>query len=176
MNLEKAQEVYRSLAEQKDQETVVEALRALLGHWATLTQVGMSGAMGAPDWTSGEGRIWDAGEGVRQLMRARKWKGPGPLLDLVAEVSADPKFGKGRQTFVLLLGDFGKGSYASRLGPLLEDPEVQGHAMDSLRKAKVGGFAEQASRLAAETKGWIRQSARKYLKDFGGPQSAYIQP
>ena len=87
VKIEEALEVYRALAAQNDQERVAASLRLLTEHWVSnLTQVGMAGVGGAPNWSAGELKVWEAGEGLRQLMQARKWRGAGPLLDLAAEI------------------------------------------------------------------------------------------
>jgi hypothetical protein len=63
-----------------------------------------------------------------------------------------------------MLGEFGRGEYASVLGGLLNDADVYGHAIKALNRSKVLGYENQVSAiLKTEKHGWIRSAARKYL-------------
>jgi hypothetical protein len=132
--------------------------------------LGMRGQLGAPDWTSGELKVWELGEALRHLMKRRKWIGRGPLLDLAATILADKSFGKGRQTFALLLGELGKGAYGASLASSLDDPEVWGHAVKALQKAKIGAYVDEVRKVSQAADGWVKRAAQRYLKQYGpGP-------
>ncbi len=152
-----------------DQEAVAQAIRILCERWRdALTSVEMQGVEGAPDWASYEMRIWDLGESLRLLMKRRKdWRGKEKLLDSVADVLSNKEYGKGRQTFALLLGDFGSGEYGDTLAAVLDDPEVAGHAVKALTKARIAGHEKAVRRLAEDATGWVRSAAKKYMKVVG---------
>jgi hypothetical protein len=152
-----------------DQAEVARAVESLCKHWLlSLTDVEMRGELGAPDWMGFELRIWQLGESLRLLLKRKKrWRGRGPLLDTVAKLVSNRGFGKGRQTLVLLLGDFGKQEYGDVLGRALDDKEVWGHAIKALTRAKIAGFAAEVAGVQAQETGWIRSAARKYLQSFG---------
>lgn len=75
----------------------------------------------------------------------------------------DRSLGKGRQSLIPLLADWGDGEFGETLGLLVADSEVRGHAIKALTKARIGGHREQVQKVAEETSGWIRQAAKKYL-------------
>jgi hypothetical protein len=161
-----SEEIEQSLQGHNDQEAVADVVRKLAEEsMATLKGIGMQGQMGAPDWTTGELKVWELGEDLRYLMKARKWRGRGPLLDLAAQIVQRPEFGKGRQTFALLLGDYGEGAYGPTLAAALDDPEVWGHAVKALRKAKIGGYEDRVEQVARKADGWVRRAAQKYLRE-----------
>lgn len=86
----------------------------------------------------GQGHAWHGyelalcrlSEGVRAFLRATpSLRGKNPLLDAVSGIVSDPRFGKGRQNFALILCEYGRGQYGPALSPLLADPDVRGHAL-----------------------------------------------
>lgn len=152
-----------------DQADLAEAILAMCDHWtSTMTGLGMKGELGAADWSASELQIWELGESLRPYLKRRQWRGQGPLLDSVARVAMTREFGKGRQTHVLLLGDFGNRDYGAVLGALVDDAEVCGHAIKALRSARIGGYANQVRDVLSREQGWIRKAARRYLKDVEG--------
>jgi hypothetical protein len=153
-----------------DQAHIGAAARVLCEHWLqTLTAIEMNGQLGAPDWKGYELRIWRLGESLRLFLRTKKgWRGPGVLLDAVAAVLRDRRFGKGRQTFALLLGDFGGQAYGEQLASVLDDREVWGHAIKALTKAKIPHYAAEVAAVQTQETGWIRAAARKYLQLLAG--------
>jgi hypothetical protein len=152
-----------------NQSAIAEAILLLAHAWAqSLTGVGMRGELGAPDWSTYELKIWELGESLRHFLKRKRWRGQGELLDAVARVLMSRNFGKGRQTFALLLGECGNKEYGAVLGGVLDDPEVYGHAVKALRTAKIAGYAEPVRRVLSKEQGWIRKAAKRYLKDVEG--------
>jgi hypothetical protein len=129
----------------------------------------MSGVSGAPDWLGYETMLWEHSVDLRQYVRTRrKLRGSSPLFDAVAEIVCNPAYGKGRQYFVLVLGQFGGAEYTDVIAGLLGDPEVEAHALHALRNLKDGRFVEEARTLAENpSSGAARHEARMYLKVFG---------
>lgn len=151
-----------------DQVLMAQAIDVLANSWfRELVGVEMQGQLGAPDWLGYELRLWELGEELRSLFKAKRWKGRGPLLDQIASLLSERKLGKGRQTLAILLGEFGGSEYASALSGALDDPAVWGHAVKALTKGRVPGQGERVQRIAAEADGWVRRSAQRYLKELG---------
>jgi len=172
MDIQKSKLILQRL-EQKDksldnQSDIAEAITFLTDYWfENFKNLGMKGVESAPDWSSFELKIWELGELLRLFLRKKKnWRGKNIILDAVENILKEKKYGKGRQTFALLLGDFGQGEYGESLGKVLDQADVYGHAIESLIKAKKGNFIEEIKKISEIEKGWIRKSAKKYLKQF----------
>lgn len=143
--------------------SLVTAVTLACSEWQRRLQaVGMQGQRGAPDWRVFELRIFALGETLRHAMING---GPlaAPLLEPIADVARDPKHGKGRQTFVLLLGQFGGDAEARLLGELLRDPDVAGHAVKALTQGRMKGFHAAVLPLCGHPEAWIRQGAKRYV-------------
>jgi hypothetical protein len=138
-----------------------------LAHEMVLTRrhLSMKGVRGAPDWVAFETELWQVSESLREFFRNnRELRGRSPLLDAVGRLAENPRFGKGRQNLVLMLGEFGRGEYGATLGKLLSDTDVYGHAIKALNQGKVLGYRDRVTAiLATEKHGWIRSAAKKYL-------------
>lgn len=127
--------------------------------------ISMNGVQGAPDWKGYETDLWRLSEELREFFRNnRKLRGKNAFLDAIVRIASDSRFGKGRQNFVLILGEFGKGEYGDVLGKLLSDVDVYGHALKGLIRGKTLGYERSvAAILEKEKLGWIRSAAKKYL-------------
>lgn len=150
-----------------NEEEVLAALQVLPPKFLkTRLGVSMKGVRGAPDWLGYESAIWELSEQVRRFLRKhKKLRGKNPILDQVACLAANKKYGKGRQNLVLLLGEYGQDSYGQTLGALLDDDDVYGHAIKALVRANIPGYSEKVSQvLAIEKTSWIKASAKKYLE------------
>ncbi len=147
-------------------ERVALMIQSLAANWSSsLTSNYMDGVNGAHSWMEYEHKIWQMGESLRPLLKKRKkWHGKGEIMDAVAEILGDEKFGKGRQTFALLLGDFGASSYGSVLADQLASGEVQGHCLKSLRKAKIYGYDKEVKEVYRKKSGWVKKAAKAYLE------------
>lgn len=129
-----------------------------------LRSTAMRGALGAPDWLDFEMRIWTLGELLRLMLKKKKnWRGHPSIMCVAANILQRPVFGKGRQTFALLLGDNGDATHGGALGHALRDPDVRGHALKALAQLRIRGFEDQAREIAEEDGGWIRSAAKRYL-------------
>ncbi len=147
-----------------------EALKAVAYHFRrTLTGVSMKGVRGAPDWLGYETSLWSVSEDLRKFLQKRKnLRGRNILFDCCEELARDSSLGKGRQNLVLLLGQYGGLSYSDILETLLSDEDVYGHAIKGIARAKIPGLENKVRAVLEEEKiGWIRNAARKYLKEFG---------
>jgi hypothetical protein len=149
---------------------VAAALRVLSEHYFEVKKnVSMRGVDGAPDWAGYEIALWKLSEDIRPWLKKRRdLRGKNTLYDAINEIVADPKFGKGRQDFILLLGDYGDKSYGTSIAGLLSDSDVCGHAIKALTKLGIGGLDDAVSAIMRDTKhGWVRTAAKKYLQKVG---------
>lgn len=149
-------------------ELVADSTLCLAKHWqSALKKKYMEGVGDAPDWLEYEMRIWELGETLRSICKSQRWKGTNPLMDAAAHILAKKQYGKGRQSFALLLGDFGGIDYAEPLVKGLYDIEVQGHCIKAMNKAKISGYAPQVEELLENSSGWIKSAAKRYLDRLG---------
>ncbi len=129
----------------------------------SLTEPYMEGVDGAPAWLEFEHKIWELGEKLRHVLKANRWKGKCPVLDAAVKILSCKDYRKGRQTFALLIGEFGQGNYGIHLAECLTDEEVSGHCLKAMTKAKISGFGEHVRRILDSSEGWQRKAAEKYL-------------
>ena len=123
----------------------------------------------AAPWPAYELKILQLGRALDLVQRKLGcWKGRGPLLDTVADVIADLRFGRGRQSFVAALGEHGDAAYGPELAALLSEPGMTGYAVKALHRSGNGEYLEQV-RAASEADGgrpWVRSAARMYAMAF----------
>jgi hypothetical protein len=116
-------------------------------------------------WYRYEMLIWAIGEKFRQVIKRQKELRKEPVLfSELEKVALDTQFGKGRESFVMLLGQYGGLDRVATLKKLLEDPEVQGHAVYALRLLGAPEVKENVLPLTQSPRKWIRNEAKKYFK------------
>src|SRR6185312_12261319 len=121
-------------------------------------------------WVNHESLAWSLGESIRQALSRRRTLRADPVLWSALEaVATDPAVGKGREPFVMLLGQYGGPDRASVLFRLLDDREVVGHALYALRLLGVSGAEQRARELERSQRAWIRKEARRYLEKVAPP-------
>ena len=124
----------------------------------------MAGVDGAPDWYGFEMALWKLSERLRSVLSVRKdWRSGSEVLQAVLRLCRNQSYAKGRQNFVLMLGDFGGAGEAATLGDLLADTDVQGHAIKALCKLRDHRFRTAVERLMPSLQGWSKSAAKKYL-------------
>ncbi|MEC9850099.1 hypothetical protein RCT36_07580, partial [Escherichia marmotae] len=75
------------------------------------------------------------------------------------------KYGKGRQSLVMLVGKYGAIDYASSLANLMDDSDVSIHVISALTQMKDLSQYEKLKKISEEKKATIeRNYARKYIK------------
>jgi hypothetical protein len=118
-------------------------------------------------WAAYELKILQLGRALDFVIRKLGcWKGRGPLLDAVARIVADPRFGRGRRSFVATLGEHGKGEYGVELGALLADEDLAGYAMKALHRGANGGYVDEVRAAAEGGRPWVQSAARAYVASF----------
>ncbi len=124
-------------------------------------------------WHGYEHLIWTLGESFRRVLkRERGLRGRDAVFEAIERVCLDRRFGKGRESFTMLLGQYGGPRRVPVLLRLLDDPEVCGHALYALRLLGKEGAEGRARALLNSPTAWIRREAKKYLEKVtkGGPR------
>ncbi|MFF1531069.1 HEAT repeat domain-containing protein [Cellulomonas sp. NPDC058312] len=110
---------------------------------------------------TGTGVRWTMGNALEVLF-------DDAYFDAFVELAADKRYGKARQMVVLGLAKSKRPQVVDVLLGLVDDPDVDGHAVKALAKLRA-----PAARLAFESKlgdsrAWVRSEARKGLNRLTG--------
>lgn len=125
----------------------------------------IKGVDGAPNWYGYEYKIWDANfKYIEPILKVKKFKGKKKLTDGLLSICLSNKYGKGRQSLIILIGEYGIKTYASSLGPLLDDSEVTIQVIAALTKMKDVSQYEKIKAFAEKEKATPeRFYAKKYV-------------
>jgi hypothetical protein len=116
-------------------------------------------------WFRYESLIWALGESFRRIMlRARPLRRRARVFGGVRGICLDRRLGKGRESFIMLLGHYGGAAQIPTLVQLLDDPEVSGHAVYALRLLSASEAAGKGRPFLNSPKAWVRKEARKYFQ------------
>lgn len=89
------------------------------------------------------------------------------VFDDLLELVQDRRLGMARETLALALGKFRRQPAAKEvLMNLLDDPEIEGHAIGALRNLNATEAYEGIQPFLNHEKAWIRREAKKALKKF----------
>jgi hypothetical protein len=122
-------------------------------------------------WHRYEFLIWEIGESFRQALKLHKnFRKDIDLIMAIAEIALNPVYGKGRESFVMLLGQYGDRDRVDTLKQLLEDQEVQGHAIYALRLIGSPEVQENIRIFLQSQKTWVRNEAKKYFQKLKNKQ------
>jgi hypothetical protein len=120
-----------------------------------------------PEWHSFEHSCWKHGEDIRQkLFKAPRLRGNAQIVAAILEVIEQRNLRRGRQSFVMLLGTVKAAYAASRVALWVEDPDISGHAIDTLLKMRVSGYAGVVRPHVSAKHAWIRRKAKAYLERY----------
>ncbi len=138
-------------------------INELCGYWFKHEKSGNS-MYSNPIWYSFEHKIWRLGEDLRLVLKKKKSLKKSTLIqNTIIEILKNDKYGKGRQTFALLIAELKCDLTKDDIKILLNDKDVYGHLIISLRKLKIKGFEEKMKIIINSEKGWIKAEAKKYL-------------
>jgi hypothetical protein len=116
-------------------------------------------------WFRYESLIWDLGESFRRIMLGvRSLRKRERVLQAVRKLCLNRQFGKGRESFIMLLGQYGGASQIPTLVRLLDDPEICGHSVYALRLLGAVEVAERIRPFLGSRKSWVREEALKYFQ------------
>lgn len=86
--------------------------------------------------------------------------------DAVAELAGDRRYGEARQMVVLALAKSKKPEAVDVLLSLVEDSDVDGHAVQALAKLKAPAARTAFDSKLDDRRAWVRNQARKGLKSL----------
>ncbi|MET3030881.1 hypothetical protein [Flavobacterium johnsoniae] len=131
--------------------------------WLKYKEISMDGLYVKSLWYRFETIIWRFGADLKTILKREKFKKSQLIEKSIICVLNDKRYGKGRETFALLVGDFKFHLSQKNVNILLNDEDVYGHVIISLRKLKMKGFEEKMTEIINSEKGWIKSEAKKYL-------------
>ncbi len=108
-------------------------------------------------------QAWDVGETWR-VTKARR------LLPEAARLALENKWGRARESLVLLFGDLRASEYREVVISALDDDEVAGHAVVALWKlppVPLKSVRPKLMRLQHDTRAWVRAEASGLLVKLG---------
>jgi HEAT repeat protein len=85
----------------------------------------------------------------------------------LASLARDRSYGRAREMVVLGLGRSRRPDAGRVLVELLEDSEVNGHAVEALGKLGVPYARDALERMTSDSRGWVRSAATKALAKLG---------
>jgi len=110
--------------------------------------------------------LWNTGEQIRLFLTENDRKMNAAQLDRIIRICLDKKAKRGRQSFVMLLGRKKYGSLANTIVSSLDDPDVDGHVIETLYKMGAGQYPDLIRPYLNHKKAWIRNGAKRYLRKF----------
>jgi hypothetical protein len=146
---------------------LIALINNLCEFWVTTENYVASSKFSHNIWYSYEYKIWNLGENIRLLLKKRKdIRNSDFLQKEINKIISDKKFGKGREPFALLPGEYKFFSNIETLIKMINDEEIQGHIIISLIKLKVKGLDKEMKVIADTKTGWVSKEAKKYLNKF----------
>lgn len=146
------------------EESLSQLIDDLCKYWFENNKVIEESEFAFVPWYCFEDDIWRLGEDLRLLLKKKKsFKKSILIQNTIIDILKNDKYGKGRQTFALLIGELKCDLMKDDIKMLLNDKDVYGHLIISLRKLKIKGFEEKMKEIVDSEKGWIRSEAKKYL-------------
>ena len=126
--------------------------------------------LGAPGWYDFEWQAWAIGEAVRRSLKDKpQFRRNVSVTDAICSVAVCRNLRRGRQSFVMSLGYTTAASCSPAIAQLLYDPDVDGHAVDTLLKMQVSGYGAEVADLSRHKHAWIRRLAKRYAERYGVP-------
>ena len=128
----------------------------------------VSKTSGQPEWYGFEHETWSAGEQIRALLKdTPKLKKDSGIQTGITEIMNFKNLRRGRQSFVMLLGNISCKKHHQAIAGKLEDPDINGHILSTLYKMKVYDYQKEALKLTNSKFPWVRKLAKKYIEKSG---------
>lgn len=118
------------------------------------------------EWHSFELELWQIGETIRQFVAENGRKFNADQIERILNICLDKRAGRGRQSFVLLLGRKTYSTYAGCVVRILDDTDVDGQVIDTLYKMCAGQYVELVTLFLDHDKTWIGNLAKKYVQKY----------
>jgi hypothetical protein len=151
-----------------------EAIRVACAEWeATEKELVTPDLKEAPGWTGYEMKVFNLGRALDLVMRKMNvWRGKGEVLDACAAVLAEPRYGRGRQSYAVVLGEHGQSAYGTELVSMLADEVMAGYAIKAMTQGGYGTYVEEVRAFSDNTRPWVRNAARAYVTKFTAARRA----
>ncbi len=105
---------------------------------------------------TGTGLRWTIGNALEVLFADAE-------LEAFTDLARDERYGKARQMIVLGLGKSKRPEVVEVLLNLIDDPDVDGHAVKALGKLKAPSARSALENKLTDSRAWVRSEARKGL-------------
>lgn len=125
----------------------------------------------AREWQRFELDLWDIGETIRRLILESRKKPSREQLGRICGICVNSFAGRGRQSFVLLLGKKCYAEYAPLIAPFLSDSDIAGQTADTLYKMGTPDYISQMEPLTRHKQTWIRNIAKKYVDKYNASKT-----
>lgn len=125
---------------------------------------------GVPAWYEDELAIWNQGEAIRQLVCTARKKLNNTQVMEILDICQNQNARRGRESFVMLLGQRAYAAYAPQIAALLGDRDVGGHCIYTLYKMGAAGYSAEIAPFLADERTWVRDYAKRYMQRYGEPQ------
>ena len=113
-------------------------------------------------------QLWEKGETIRQVyVKYPKWRSDVQLQQLIASIALAREAKRGRQSFIMLMGNKQFMHYATILVKQLDDKGVDGQIISTLYKMHASGFTKEIKPFTTYKITWIRNLAKKYIEKYG---------
>jgi hypothetical protein len=150
----------RWLPQVTDTKVEEEIVRALSVPWAkpaaTLPMIQCFRRVDVAVDASGLGLRWVIGNALEVLFDDASF-------DELADLATDRRYGKARQMVVLGLGRSKRPEAVDVLLQLVDDPDVDGHAVKALGKLRAPAARTTFEQKLNDSRAWVRSEARKAL-------------
>lgn len=146
-----------ALAKTEDGRALEEIVRALSVPWARAAATGpLIDTFRRAEYGTDSVR-WAVGNALEVV-----WD--DAYFDELVDLACDRSYGRAREMVVLGLAKSKRPEAGDVLIDLLDDPDVNGHATDALRKLRVPRAREGLERMTTDSRAWVRRSAKDALK------------
>jgi hypothetical protein len=125
--------------------------------------------MGIPQWHDYEHKIWRLGEKIRQILfEYKQLRKDVQIQREIISICLNPNSKRGRQSFVMLLGNVHCAAFSNEIASQLGDEFINGQIIDTLYKKKVGNYSNNILPYCRHEKTWIKNLAKKYIAKYAG--------
>ena len=111
--------------------------------------------------------LWNQGEAIRQLVRTAGKKLNRTQAAEILDICKNRNAGRGRESFVMLLGQRAYAEYAPQIAALLGDRDVGGHCVYTLYKMGAAGYDAEIAPFLTYEKKWVSDYAKRYMQQYG---------
>ncbi len=123
---------------------------------------------GRPEMHNFEHEIWGLGEKIRPiLIKNPSLRKDREIQENIINICLNQKAKRGRESFLMLMGNVSFSKYADKVASLTTDPYISGHAVDTLLKMRQPGFYNEVAPFLESKITWIKKAAKKYCDKYG---------